>query len=80
MTKEKYCGIIKADSGGVGGWLSAAYELFFFLQRKIPDFICDFQETGTFSKCNVKQILSYITKRNRTVFSKINDFIYDFAC
>ena len=51
-----------------------------FLQRKIPDFIYDFQEIGTFSKCNVKQILSYITKRNRTVFSKIPDFIYDFAC
>lgn len=45
--------------------MSAAYELFFFLQRKIPDFICDFQEIGTFSKCNVKQY--YLILQNEIV-------------
>ena len=36
-----------------------------FLQRKIPDFIYDFQEIGTFSKCNVKQY--YLILQNEIV-------------
>ena len=36
-----------------------------FLQRKIPGFICDFQEIGTFLKCNVK--LNYLILQNEIV-------------